>query len=401
VYPVLLTSLTHLFLLSMPEASTQTGSPKRQRSRRNKAKKQNLSQNPKADRPGLGKPTGAVVALSRKTTSTAPKVTQKNGKSVRFAHRELINGAVGSSATFAVSNTYALNPGIAATFPWLAPQAQQWEQYRCHKLRFEYVPIVPTSQAGDIMLVPDYDASDPKPTTETQALDNVGAVTDSVWTNVCCDLDVPSMHALGPRRFVRPCNIAGDIKTFDVGTMFVCTNNVTTTPTIGKLFVEYDFEFFTPQNSPSPATAPQQTSWYFLATTQTLTTATPVAVDFTGSGDGVFDPLGVGNPSTGTFTPAAGVYKVEAAITILDSSAEQLAVVLKMQKNGSNLTVPANIQYQSVLDGTTSSTGVTQVWIGLITANGTDTFTLSVTATGTAGTLTIPSGNATAIWSLA
>jgi hypothetical protein len=384
----------------MPEASTQTGSPKRQRSRRNKAKKQNLSKDSKANQPGLGKPTGAVVALSRKTVSTSPKVTQKNGKSVRIAHRELVNGSVSSNTIFSVSSTYALNPGLAATFPWLAPQAQQGEQYRCHKLRFDYVPIVPTSQAGDIMLVPDYDASDPPPTTETQALDNVGAVTDSVWANVCCDLDVPSMHALGPRRYVRPCNIAGDIKTFDVGTMFICTNNVTTTPTIGKLFVEYDFEFFTPQNSPSGATAPQQSSWYFIAILQTLTTATPVAVNFASTGK-IFDPLGVGVPVTGTFTPAAGVYKVEAAITVLDSSAEQLAVLLKMQKNGANLTVPSNIQYQTIVDGTTSSTGVTQMWMGLVTANGTDTFDLLITATGTAGTLTIPAGNASVIWSLA
>jgi len=381
----------------MPEASTQTGSQKRQRSRRNKAKKQNPLQNSKADRPGLNKPTGAVVALSRKTTSTAPKVTQSNGKSVRIAHRELINGAVSSSTAFAVSNAYSLNPGLAATFPWLAPQAQQWEQYRCHKLKFDYVPIVPTSQAGDIMLVPDYDASDPQPTTETQALDNVGAVTDSVWTNLCCDLDVPSMHALGPRRFVRPCNIAGDIKTFDVGTMFVCTNNVTTAPTIGKLFVEYDFEFFTPQNSPSPATSPQQTSWYFIASTQTLTTTVPVAVDFV-SGGKVFDPLGVGTPAVGVFTPAAGVYKVEAAITVADSSIEQLAVLLKMQKNGANLVTPANIQYQTLLN---TGSFLTQVWIGLVTANGTDTFDLLITATGAAGTLTIPAGNATVIWSLA
>lgn len=59
------------------------------------------------------------------------------------------------------------------------------------------------------------------------------------------------MHALGPRKFVRNGLVPGqDLKTTDVGTFILATVDGTAV-NWGKLWVEYDFEFFEPQLNPS------------------------------------------------------------------------------------------------------------------------------------------------------
>jgi len=194
----------------------------------------------------------APQSYSARVETLMPKIT-RTARSMRIAHRELVLSSVAGSTGFTVQNSLALNPGLTTTFPWLAPQAQQWEMYKVHRLRAEWIPIASTGTAGDVYLSPNYDASDPQPTTEVQAANNVNAVVDSVWKVLSCDLDPSSMMGLGPRKYVRPCAVAGDIKTFDIGKLFVCSNNEANTNTVGKLYLSYDFEFFTPQNDPSPA----------------------------------------------------------------------------------------------------------------------------------------------------
>lgn len=366
-------------------------SKKQSKASKKRAKQNNQNNNNNASRTTMSQ---APSAVGVSTISGRPSI-RNSGKGCRIAHRELVLASVAGSTTFTVQNFLKLNPGLSATFPWLAPQAAQWEQYQCHRLVAEWVPIAPTSTQGDIILSPNYDASDPQPTTETQAANNFGTLTDSCWKLGKLIMDVKAMMGLGPRRYVRQSNVAGDPKTFDIGTLAVCSNNETGTSAIGKLFLDYDFEFFIPQNDPNTSTAPQQTSMFALHNAQTFTTAVaaPLAFDTL-----VFDPLGIGSAATGVFTPPAGVYRIDCSVEFKDSSNENFNCVVHLYKNGADLTsIVAATSNNLVIAGGNTNISL----IGVVTCNGTDTFQIQVTLTGAAGTLTAEANKQALIVSLA
>jgi len=362
--------------------------------RRNRRGRNRQGQN--LDGAGFGAPRMVGAAVSRRIQSTAPRIT-RTARGMRIQHRELVVPTIAGATTFTVQNRLALNPGLAATFPWLAPQAQQWQEYTCHAMRAEYIPIAPTSTAGDVIISPDYDASDPTPTTEVQISDNYDTVEDSCWRDIEVNLTPSAMHPIGPRKYVRPCAVAGDIKTFDVGVLFVAVNNETGTSAVGKLWVEYDFEFFVPQNSPSPATVPQQTSFFTNNAGTTFTTATPKAMPFDTI---VFDPLSIGANVAGVFTPPAGCYKMEFQASFNDATAESFAVQVTLQKNGADL---AKAVYCNARVGTAGAGGEAQSVssVAVVPFNGTDTFQYTVTLTGAAGVLSSDGADVQLVMSLA
>jgi hypothetical protein len=338
-----------------------------------------------------GNQKGVAASYSNRTVSTQPKISSASSggssRSTRVVHRELVNASIAGSTTFTVQQTLALNPGLAATFSWLSVQAANWEQYQVHRLEAVYIPIAPTSSQGDIMLSPDYDASDPVPTTEVQAGNNAGTVQDSCWANVRLRLDQKAMMGLGPRRFVRQSAVAGDVKTFDVGKLFVCTNNETGTSVIGKLWLEYDIEFFVPQNSPNTDTIPLSTSFYALHTTETFTSTVPKAVVFDST---KYDPLGIGAPVVGVFTPPAGSYRVETSVSFTDSASEAFTASLLFYKNGVAITDSDSQAGSGAGIGAGAGFQISNICV--INCNGTDTFAIEATLTGAAGTLSAIAG---------
>ena len=348
------------------------------------------------DGSGFGRPQMVGAAVSRRIQSTAPRIT-RTARGMRIQHRELVVPTIAGATTFTVQNRLALNPGLAATFPWLAPQAIQWQEYTCHALRAEYIPIAPTSKAGDVIISPDYDASDPTPTTELQISDNYDTVEDSCWRDIEVNLTPSAMHPIGPRKYVRPCAIAGDIKTYDVGALFVAVNNEADTTSVGKMWLEYDFEFFVPQNSPSPATFPQGTSFFTNHASTAFTTTVAKAVPWDTI---VFDPLTLGTPAAGVFTPPAGCYKIQAQITSEDSVAETFQGVVEILKNGAVLTNRARCNF---LDASVAAVGeIDPMFVqAVVPMNGTDTFQVQLTLTGAAGSLTTVANSCQLIVSLA
>jgi len=188
----------------------------------------------------------APAAIATTFQSKPPKITQ-NAKSCRVVHRELIASITGSVA-FTVASQLALNPGIPATFPWLSLIAQAWEQYEFNSLRFRYVTRTGTSVPGSVMIVPDFDAADSAPADEATASSYEAAIEDAPWKNILCVLNKSSMNASRIRHFVRSAALAAnlDIKTYDVGNLFVLTVDGTAV-SWGKLWVEYDVTFYIPQ----------------------------------------------------------------------------------------------------------------------------------------------------------
>lgn len=170
----------------------------------------------------------------------------------RIVHREQVRKlTTPASATFTILATIALNPGMAASFPWLANEAAGWESYRFNRLRYLWVPSSSTAVPGDIILAPDYDAADAAPASEIFMSSYTNAQEANVWARFAADLDPTLMHTLAQRKFVRVGTLGADqdIKTYDSGNFFVASEGMDAAIS-GKLWVEYDVTLFNPQVPP-------------------------------------------------------------------------------------------------------------------------------------------------------
>jgi hypothetical protein len=165
-------------------------------------------------------------------------------------HKEFIQNVTGTT-NFTVALFLALNPGLAGTFPWLSNIANNFEQYRVRMMRFCYLTRTGTNVPGSVIMAPDYDASDASPVSEQILSNYAEVVEDAPWKDICCSLRAAGMHALGPKKFVRNGLVPGqDLKTTDVGSLILATVDGTAV-NWGKLWVEYDVEFYEPQLNPT------------------------------------------------------------------------------------------------------------------------------------------------------
>jgi len=343
----------------------------------------------KAMLPSFANPSGgntlgsyAPSARSTQQRPSGPRTVGSSQNSKRIVHRELIGSVVGSTA-FTIQYGLALNPGIATTFPWLAGQAVFWEQYRFHGLRFEYVTRCGSSQAGSVIMTPDYDAEDTAPVTEANMSTYQDSVEDAPWKDIVTRLDPKAMHPMGPRKFIRDGNTSGDIKTFDVGTFFLATVDCGGTPGLGKLWVEYDVELFVPASSPAASAGARASSLFVLHANQVLTSGLPALIAWDTK---VVDALRFNPtlPATG-FVPPKGVYLVDATLSVRAGNATDAVYTLQFTKNGSNIpdTVSTAQMQSAAVNGAAAL-----VSEFIITCNGTDLIGVSITATSGAGTLT-------------
>jgi hypothetical protein len=238
---------------------------------------------------GSGPLKSVAVAYASKQSQTEMRTLFVDRNSCRLSGRELIGNVVGS-VNFAISNTFAINPGQSNTFPKLSVQSQVWQTYRFNKLRFCYYSRTGSSTPGSITLTPDYDASDAPPASEKIAASYLDAVEDGVWKTLECNLDIASMFSIGPKKFVRTGSlpVGEDIKAYDAGNLFVVTTDGTAVAW-GKIWVEYDITFFTPQLPPTGANISEMQHLSGTMSSSSLLGASPVTV----SGGAIVTPSGL------------------------------------------------------------------------------------------------------------
>ncbi len=251
-----------------------------------------------APRKAAQKVSVAPVSKQRRVTTGAPQIHYQGGSDGRCVvrHREYvqdISGSVGFSCS-----TLAVNPGIAATFPWLSQIAPNYESYIFKKCNFEFETQKSTASSGSLMMAIDYDAADSAPSDKTTLMSYMGAVRSAVWDECRFAGDRADLRKFGQQRYNRSAALASnlDIKTYDVGNLQIATQGCADTSAIGELYVDYEVEFHTPQKSSAPAATAAQwlrgasgtagTSWLgttpvstgaalFTATASTLTCVVP------------------------------------------------------------------------------------------------------------------------------
>jgi hypothetical protein len=311
----------------------------------------------------------------------APDV-RTSGKSTRIRHRELLATVTGSTS-FSVFQSIVANPGMAASFPWLSKQAQGWEQYRFHKLKFEYLTRCATSTVGSVILAPDYDSLDAPPNSELQATTYRDAVENVPWQDSHSVLAPAAMFPMGPRKYIRSGLVANsDLKTYDAGVMHICTTGEVGNDAIGKLWVEYDVELFVPQTEGDTAASSQTTSQFNLSTDQSLVSGVRSTIAFD---EVVQNAVGITNAS-GVFTLPKGVWEVHLCARFSGGTAGSQTCVLDIFQDGGVMMPPNSLSYSSTAAGASDAFPITS--FGLVTSDGTTTVEGKMTYTSATGSLT-------------
>jgi len=217
-------------------------------------KRKNKKKKKAAMQPQKFSQSSSSIPVARSTTikTSNPRI-HSTPKSCRIVHRELVDPlSFPGSTGFQVGYALPLQPGSDATFSWLSNVAVNWERYRFHKLKFHYFTRSPTSTVGSVMLSPDYNAAAPAPFDEITCMSYQDAIEASVWKDFSCELKIRDLDGGRKDHFVRTGSLAAnlDIKMYDCGNLFVCSD-FQSIPSLGKLVVDYDVEFYNPQLLPT------------------------------------------------------------------------------------------------------------------------------------------------------
>lgn len=190
----------------------------------------------------------APVAQGLISRSSRPNIRNMNGTGdIIVSHSEFIADFGGSVAFLAAS--IQINPGLSEMFPWLSAVARRYESYRFKKLNFRFESQAPTTAGGSLMLGIDYDAAEAAPTTKQQIMSYRNSVRCPPWASVTHSSSLKDLSKLNTY-FVRSAVLLAanlDIKSYDVGNLFVARQGEADTSTIGELYVDYIVELMTPQ----------------------------------------------------------------------------------------------------------------------------------------------------------
>lgn len=176
-----------------------------------------------------------------------------NARTMRFRpsrpQRHTVSAAeevavVASGAATAIQR-FRINPADGVTFPYLSVQARQWEFYRFKKLRFFYLTRSATSEAGSVILSPDYDNKDAPAATEIELVNTKDATNGVIWADLECKLDPRMMYSQGPRKKVSD-TLMFDRDLYDSGVLRLLARSPNTLATAGILWVEYEVDFEVP-----------------------------------------------------------------------------------------------------------------------------------------------------------
>jgi hypothetical protein len=168
-----------------------------------------------------------------------------NKQSVPLRESEYI-GEIAPTAFPAFSvQTFPVNPGQAGCFPWLSRIAQNFEKYEFESLVFIYKREVSefatNGQTGKVIMSFLSDATAPAPTTKQLMEDTDPHVDDMPCKNMRLTIPREILQKFNDSKYVRPGAQPAntDLKTYDLGNLFVACQGTAANTVVGELHVEY------------------------------------------------------------------------------------------------------------------------------------------------------------------
>jgi hypothetical protein len=178
----------------------------------------------------------------------------KNDQSVIVRHKEFI-GEVTSSIDYNVQYQLELNPGVAATFPWLSNIAKNYQEYRFKGVIFHYVPtsgsaIASTNNAlGSVMMQTSYRATDAAPDTKREILNEYWSTETVPSETTCHPIECNPAENPFNVQYVRQTVVpTGDnLLLYDLGRTYIATSGQQSNGVVlGDLWVTYEVELKKP-----------------------------------------------------------------------------------------------------------------------------------------------------------
>lgn len=278
-----------------------------------------------APKQGKRRPAALMNAPSAfgSTVHTGSPNLRGSAGSSRITHSEYIGDvAARDPANFDLQYQFGINPGNQTLMPWASKVAGQFDSYVINSLRFRYMPLCGTQTQGVVVIAVDYDASDPPPTSLQQMLTYKNSVQTNAWKPVTHSSAGGDLHKLKSHFVltgVPPPNT--DIKTYDVGNLYVAVNAVAATGALGQLFVDYDITLSTPQTVLDPPSVGARANITGSATTQNIGTLSannllgPMGAYFDDQGGEVYD----------VYVPVPGYYTFN-LILLADADFSHIAI---------------------------------------------------------------------------
>lgn len=232
----------------------------------------------------------------------------RNSQSVTVRHKEYITD-IFSGTAFTLTNTYALNPGLSTTFPWLSTIAQNYQEYTFKGVVFEFVStsgdVVASSNTalGSVMFATQYRATAANFTSKVQMLNEYFSSDGKPSESFCHPVECNPRENPYNVQYVRggPVPAGEDAKTYDLGILNIaCEGMQAANVDIGELWVSYEVELRKPVASGAINAYAGFARYYGTSginTTNPFSSAVKLGVD----------TLGVAVTSTKLTFPAGGI----------------------------------------------------------------------------------------------
>lgn len=185
------------------------------------------------------------------STDAVPQFTGKT-RGVRVTHREYLGDVVASSTAGAFSVTsYAIQPALFSSFPWLASFAAQFDEWRPNGIVYCYRPMSSmysgTSSLGTVIMATDYDVVDAPYVSKIEMENSEFAVSANCASAQYHPIECKMSERMANALFTRSGGVSDSLRFYDLGNFQIATAGCTANQVCGELWVTYDITFMKPQ----------------------------------------------------------------------------------------------------------------------------------------------------------
>lgn len=177
----------------------------------------------------------------------------RGAEGTRVRHREFLFDLVqGPTAGAFVNYGFSVNPGLAQSFPYIAPMAAMYEEYRIHGIVYEFISS--TSQyfaggsMGTIIMAAEYNPASEDFYSKTQMENSDFAISARPDKNMVYGLECAAQTQNS--YLVRSGASAAPITATDLARMQIAIQSpLAAGQVLGEVWVSYDIEFMRPKTS--------------------------------------------------------------------------------------------------------------------------------------------------------
>lgn len=244
------------------------------------------------------------VRVNSLVTNGVPAM-HKTSQDVIVRHREYIADVVSSGTANGFTSTgYSINPGVAATFPWLSTLASMYQEYEFRGLVFEFVSTSADAIAsstnttlGSVIMATLYRNSLGPFTNKQQMLNEFFSNDGKPSLSFCHPIECDPKENPYQIQYVRTQGVPSgeDVKTYDLGTFYIASQGIQGTGVVlGELWATYEVVLRKPLLYNTPGQSLMLAAHYSYSGTNFTSSATKVMdnIGMTVGNDSITFPIG-------------------------------------------------------------------------------------------------------------